>query len=317
MEVLANRGMNFSDVDFAERCFDRIGYYRLSAYWYPFRRNCADPHEPEKQHICDHFCNGTSFDDVYNFYLFDKRLRLKLNDPLERIEIAIRAQVVELLGSLGPYAHTDPRSYGKWFTKTGPNDGVSELSKFTEGLQRSFARSNEEFAKHFRRTYFGAPPIWIAAGAWDWGNLSFLVSGLSDRNKAALCQNIHPDLKSATLVSWLAALNEVRNTCAHHSRLWNKALTNSPGFQKQGDFPEFSHLWNPDRKIKDLSTKRLYGALIAIIWLMKRFYPKTRWHLRLAEMIKSTAPTDPRISPQAAGFPVGWQDQIIWTDQPA
>ena len=40
------------------------------------------------------------------------------------------------------------------------------------------------------------------------------------------------------LVSWLKAVTELRNTCAHHSRLWNKVFVNYPIIRKKDkDFP--------------------------------------------------------------------------------
>lgn len=305
------RGMKVDDPAYAERCLRRVGYYRLSAYWYPFRKKCPDPRCIDKEFICDEFSSGTTFEEIWSFYLFDKQLRLHLTDALERIEIYIRALTVEVLGARGPYAHRDSRSYNGWFTKIG-EDGVSKLEEFVAGQDRAFQRSKEDFSKHFRKTYFGPPPIWIAAGAWDWGNLTYVVSGMSDANKKKLCSMIHPNLANRTLTSWLSSLNEVRNTCAHHSRLWNKALTNSPSFQKQGDFPEFNHLWLENGSLADSQTKRLYGALVATVWLMKKVHPKTEWHYRLVDIVK-TAPKNNRISAKVAGFPDNWRKEQIWS----
>ena len=109
----------------------------------------------------------------------------------------------------------------------------------------------------------------------------------------------------------MASLNEVRNACAHHSRLWNKVLTNSPGFQKKGVLPEFDHLRDDRGRIQDQHAKRLYGALMAIVFLMKRIHPKTEWHRRFADLVRSANLPD-QISVIAAGFPERWDAQTIW-----
>lgn len=41
---LQERGMQISDADKARECLERIGYYRLSGYWYDFRIRTAIRH---------------------------------------------------------------------------------------------------------------------------------------------------------------------------------------------------------------------------------------------------------------------------------
>ena len=80
------------------RQLEAVGYYRLCAYWYPFKQ--AD----------SSFVPGTSFDVVWNRYVFDRQLRLAVMDAIERVEIAIRtALVTELAMRHGAFAHVDPK----------------------------------------------------------------------------------------------------------------------------------------------------------------------------------------------------------------
>ena len=135
---------------------------------------------------------------------------------------------------------------------------------------------------------------------------------LSDRNMQAITAQIDPDLDQKTLVSWMASLNEVRNACAHHSRLWNKVLTNRPTFQNQGQLPDFDHMRDERGRLRDHHSTRLYGALMAMVFLMKRFHPRTRWHARLAGTIaEKVLPL--QISTYSAGFPENWSAQRIWS----
>lgn len=311
IEILRLRGMDLGDEDHAVRCISRIGYYRLSAYWYPFRDFCELPSEGGRLVRCDRFLEGTTFKQALDFYLFDKEIRLMISDALERIEIGMRAAIVEVLGARGPHAHRDPRSYNAHMSIPDAATGVMPLDAFLGGLDEAFRRSKEEFAQHFRRTYSGHPPIWIAAGGWDWGNLAYLLRYLSDKNIGAICGMIDSRLDKKTLISWMTSLNEVRNACAHHSRLWNKVLTNRPGFQRLGDFPEFDHMRDAHGKIVDHHASRLYGALTALIFMMKWIHPKTAWQQRFAERVmKESLPGE--ISLTTAGFPGGWSKATLW-----
>jgi abortive infection bacteriophage resistance protein len=206
---------------------------------------------------------------VIKFYLFDKNLRLHLTDALERIEIAVRAQLIDVLGEIGSFSYRDPRTYTASFTEKA--DGKPPLiTPFIEGLDKAFLFSKEEFAKHFRDKYEGHPPVWIAAGTWDWGNLSYMLGYLSEKNRDAICHAIDPRLTRNSLASWMKCLNEVRNACAHHSRLWNKPLINSPRL-KPSEINEFSQLINERGTVPDACSKRLYGALVIMIFLMRTF----------------------------------------------
>lgn len=85
IELFKFRGLLIPDEAKAERYLNEISYYRLSAYALPFQK------EKEK------FDDGTTFQDVIGLYLFDRELRLLVLDAIERIEIAIRSQLIYTL----------------------------------------------------------------------------------------------------------------------------------------------------------------------------------------------------------------------------
>jgi len=93
---LKAKGMQVGDEPRALHYLRRLGYYRLSGYWYPLRskvdRRTAPPDSPERAST---FMPGSCFEEVVQLYVFDKRLAL---DALERIEMAVRVDVAYLLG---------------------------------------------------------------------------------------------------------------------------------------------------------------------------------------------------------------------------
>src|SRR5690242_9811884 len=92
LALLESRGMQISDKPKALSYLERIGYYRLSAYWYPYRVpkiiRLSDGSTEERGDGT--FKTGTEFSQIIDLYVFDKRLRLLMLDALERIEIALR-----------------------------------------------------------------------------------------------------------------------------------------------------------------------------------------------------------------------------------
>jgi abortive infection bacteriophage resistance protein len=81
-DLLLKRGMVADRDELIER-LESVNYYRLSAYWHTFRRVNSDDLKP-----------GTSFETVWKRYVFDRQLRLLVMDAIERVEIALRTQLV-------------------------------------------------------------------------------------------------------------------------------------------------------------------------------------------------------------------------------
>lgn len=109
LALLKSRGLQVDDETAALDYLARIGYYRLSGYWYPLREiDKAESAAQNKPIRTDNFIANSHFEDVVKLYVFDKRLRLLALDALERIEMAIRVDVAHLLGEQDTCAHENP-----------------------------------------------------------------------------------------------------------------------------------------------------------------------------------------------------------------
>ena len=176
LSLLASRGMEITNMAAASNCLGRIGYYRLSGYWYPFRRShissnpltgerLIHPGTGKPQIIVeDNFRPGTTFQQVMDLYVFDKRLRLLLLDAIERVEIALRVDIALLIGTRDPWAHRDSKQLrGRFVKQVNPQTGKTGFQDWLERLDDNFTRSREEFVKHFKMKYAGEHlPVWIA-----------------------------------------------------------------------------------------------------------------------------------------------------------
>lgn len=297
ISLLKVRGMVIADEPKAKMCIERIGYYRLSAYWYPFRKKISTHPAPVVRG--DDFVAGTTFEDIFNFYVFDKKLRLLTMDALERIEIALRAKILNHLGARDPFAH---RKLDFLDGKFSPKHRL-----WLKRQDQSFARSKEDFAKHFRNKYpISVPPIWISAEVWDWGMLSHFFSGIKPADKDSIASTFG-SVNGREFETWVRAMNDVRNICAHHSRLWNRGLTVIPRLPDGGRVPDLNHIPRDNQFLS-----RIYVVLAIMRLLLKRIHPNnSSWHIRIADYVKST-PLHPRISTNIAGFPANWESQAIW-----
>ena len=305
--LLEQRGMVVADHARAELCLARIGYYRLSAYVYPFRLR---EQENGKTVVRDQFYGQPDFDDVVRFYIFDKNLRVMVSDVLERIEVALRAEVAHRLGAVDPWAHRNAAKLdGSFSIRNSRRPGRGHLTLHQDWLDSqdsNFQRSNEDFAKHFRSKYSGHPPIWIATEAWDWGTLSNFYPGMKAVDRNAIAAK-YGKLKSPEMEAWIRAMNDVRNVCAHHSRLWNRGLKVTLKWPALGVMPPLDHISG-----SQLSLSRLYGVLLVMVTIMRVLHPATKWHERMRDFILQNAPSNPAIDCSKAGFPNGWENEAIW-----
>lgn len=90
LQKLQSRGLNFDDEELAKAYLSNISYYRLRAYTYPFQDN----ENPEADHRFKQ--NDIKFSDIIDLYCFDRRLRNLMFNAIEKIEIAVRARIIQI-----------------------------------------------------------------------------------------------------------------------------------------------------------------------------------------------------------------------------
>lgn len=281
----------------------RIGYYLLSGYWYPFRETVRTSRGLV---VGDNFKPGTELSTIIDLYVFDKKLRLLFLDAFERIEIALRVQVSLTLGLRGPLAHRDPNAlHGNFARRTDPRTRRVEHQEWLRRTDDQFRDSREEFAKHFRSKYAGEhAPIWIACEAWDFGAMSYLFSGLQIADQTLIADEY--GLTFDVLSSWIRSINVARNVCAHHGRLWNKPIPTQPKWPAASQAPDLSHLAS-----STIALTRAYGTAALTRYMLRQTSPSTSWSQRLKTLC-GTFPASPHISLSAAGFPAGWESEVLW-----
>ena len=307
LALLKQRGMVVTDDAKAQEYLARIGYYRLSAYWYPFRQETRTtaPGGSVQKVVGDAFKPDVEFQTIVDLYVFDKRLRLLMLDVLERIEVALRTDVALQLGQHDPYAHRDPVYLdGRFAQRTRPSR--SKHSDWLGHLDERARKSKEQFAEHFRQKYpRSRMPIWIAVELMDFGPLSHLITGMKTRDVRVIADHYaipRPEL----LPKWVWSLSIVRNICAHHSRLWNKPLVNQVKPPRPGEMSALDHLAS-DR----FALSRLYGAVAVARHMLHAINPSTSWPERLKALV-ATFPANAHVSFRGSGFPAGWEQQGLW-----
>ncbi len=302
--LIKSRGMGISDDNLAKSHLEKIGYYRLSGYWFPYRKSSSIN---GKMVVSDDFRSDTQFSEIDALYVFDKKLRMLLLDALERIEIALRVQITLQMGKYSPDAHRNTTHlHPNFWQRTNP---ITLRSKHVEWLRRhddAFTNSKEEFVKHFKEKYPGEnPPLWIAAELWDFGAMSVLFSGLNKSDQIDIAAKFQiPTFR--IMETWLRSLNVSRNICAHHSRLWNKASAVQPSWPNATQVPDLAHIAGNTH-----AQTRVYGTACMCAYLLRTINPTSSWRSRFKDLI-SEFPNSKIISALALGFTQDWENEKIW-----
>jgi abortive infection bacteriophage resistance protein len=305
LALIKRRGMIVSDDALAQAYLNKIGYYRLSGYWYPYRKSSQ---VGGKTVVEDSFRDTTKFSEIVDLYVFDKKLRLLMLDIIERIEIALRVQITLQLGQYGPLAHRNSSALHPNFSiRPNPKTGEIEHEKWLRRHDEAFQRTREEFAKHFKTKYAGEhPPIWIAAELWDFGAMSFLYSGMKKPDQEAVA-SVFGVTSWEVMTSWLHHINVARNVCAHHSRFWNKPNTARPVWPTAADCPDLGHIESDTR-----AKARVYGLACLSAYLLRSVNPNSEWKKRFKAVVASF-PASSTVSLKAAGFPDDWEKANLWS----
>lgn len=314
LDHLIVRGLRASDPELALDYLERIGYYRLSGYWFAFRERTGqmvllDEHgrKPKKVKVeslvLDPFKPGATFHNAVDLYVFDKQLRLLVMDALERVEVALRVDISHTLGKLDTFAYLKPELFHDDFS--GKLDKDSGLSRHHEWLGKHaqlIRRSREEFVRHNKAKYGLPLAIWVACEVWDFGTLSTLYSGMREPEQDVIA-NQYGISNGRVFATWLRSLNYLRNVCAHHSRLWNRNIVDQPKLPSVAELP-----WAAPFEADTHARSRCFLLLFMSRHLLQAINPNSSWSPRMKAHLQAF-PDLAHLGLNLAGMgaPADWQ----------
>ena len=279
-----------------------VNYYRMAAYWYQFRIPRKGKATPSKA-----IAKGTAWEDVVEYYRFDRRLRILLFEAISRIEIALREKIAESLCShdrtiVNP--HNNVSLFEKSFKKrrAGSNHAI-KLSLYADMMskvQRAYCDSKGDAAQHYKNAKHIANvrdlPVWVFLEYATFGNLSMLLSvGMKTADVVTLAAKLGFTSRSF-FVSVISLLHQVRNECAHQGRIWNRLWTHRDA--KKVEVPILKTpdqtAWQYLKEAEDDTTWETTGqdsllrspsctaaAIVACHTLMKKVAPNNSWTKRM------------------------------------
>lgn len=294
---LREKGMIIEDEARAISHLSQIGYYRLSAYWHPFKvRSPAERADSEK------LKEGTRFEHILALYEYDRSLRQLILEGIEIIEVSLRVELAYRLGQKDRFAYNRPDLLNARFCKADVN-GVSDFARWHETYQVKLSRPNEDFTKHIIEKYGQPLPIWASIELWEFNQLCFFLSGLRHEDGQAIASKYGID-SPKMFHSWVKAIKGLRNHVAHHGRIWNRNMTAQPVLPEVGVIPELDFIITDESRHRQA---RVCCPLSLMVLMVRRIDPTHGWPDKLKSLIRDF-PVETGLSVERMGFSLGYLD---------
>lgn len=288
---LENRGLLFTDKVLASKYLQNISYYRLRAFTYPFQDNSDNANHAFTRDDID-------FMDIVDLYVFDKRLRTLVFGELEKIEVAVRTKL-SLFYSLST-------NDAFWYKDEAMYKNANYFQKIIDDIFSDVDRSNEDFIKHYKQKYDSPPepPSWMTLEVVSLGTLSRLYNNLAaneEKRRIALQFGIGDE---DVFANWLHAFSNLRNCCAHHSRIWNRRFMVQLKLPYNTTFP-FIHREATAR----IRNNKLFVLLSAIKYIVDIISPNNSFKENLIKLLNQP---NKLLTKKEMGFPSDWETYPVW-----
>ncbi len=228
-------------------------------------------------------------------YEFDASLRLLVFSAIQRIEISLRSKLINKFS----LAHG-----AMWFLDASLANDKHKFSDNLANLERELLRSKDDFIKEHQGKYGKEdyPPAWKMLELASFGCLTKLYFNFSDTKVKKSIARAYGVPQHEILESWMKALNALRNTCAHHGRVWNRVMPVMPQLPQV-----LSGKWIVSRPP---TANRLYAVLCCLIYWLNAVFPENTFVPDFKRLLKKY----PNVDVSAMGFLASWESEELWRE---
>ena len=206
VEILKHKGMIITDERYAKNILLRENYFFLNGYRHLFLKS-----KENKQ-----FKEGTTFEELYSLFLFDRSFRNVLFKYLLVIENNLKSVISYQLSKKYGYRERD---YLKEKNFTSAPEKQSQLSDLLKKMKRQIRVNGSQHSAtlHYVSNY-GYIPLWILVKVLSFGIVSemYQILKAEDQKEIAKIYGIDSD----TFTVYLPILANYRNLCAHEDILY-------------------------------------------------------------------------------------------------
>ncbi len=201
IEILKYKGLSIEDEEYARNILIRENYFFINGYRHLFMRSNNDRR----------YYEGTTFEEIYSLFLFDRNFRNILFKYLLVIENNTKSIISYQLSKKYGYKESD-------YLKPKNFDFIPEKVRQIDDLIKKMKRQvringNQHAATKHYLTNYGYVPMWVLVKVLSFGLVSELFLVLKREDRKEICDYYHIEVEQYE--KYLPILANYRNLCAH------------------------------------------------------------------------------------------------------
>ena len=293
VEIFKHKGMIINDEKYTKQVLLRENYFFLNGYRHLFLKS-------ESERV---FKEGTTFEEMYSLFLFDRSFRNILFKYLLVVENNLKSIISYQLSKKYGYKEKD---YLKEKNFTKVPEKRAQVNDLLKKMKRQIRVNGSQHSatQHYVSNY-GYIPLWILVKVLSFGIVSEMYSILKTEDQKDIA-DIY-GLDSDLMILYLPILANYRNLCAHEDILYENRT------QKAIEDTEYHELLNIRREEDEYVQGK--NDLFALIIIMKQLLGEeefTNMTYELDRVIESLNYNLHTIKVKSVldkmGFPINWKD---------
>ena len=295
IDILKSRGLVITDLEKTKNILLRENYFFISGYRHLFMKSWKD----------SNFIPGTTFEELYAMFVFDRRVRNIFFKNLLIIENNMKSLISYQLSKKYGFKEKDylnPKNFSKDPIK------IRQVHDVLNKVKRQIRVNGKQHSATMHYiTNYGYIPLWILVKVLSFGIVSELYNILDESDQSVIAGIYNIDVE--TLSIYLAILSNYRNLCAHEDILYDHRT------QKVIPDTRYHYLLNIDMTDDEYN----YGKndLFSVVIIMKQmltenefreFINEVGYELDILEDKTNILPISCFLN--KIGFPDNWRDII-------
>lgn len=291
--ILQYKGLIIENAEYAKEVLFRENYFFLNGYRHLFMNS-----DNNKKYL-----EGTTFEELYSLFLFDRQFRNIIFKNLLIIENNIKSIISYQLSKKYGYKEKDYLRPKNFTNDPSRSRQVNDLLKKMKRQVRVNGKQHTA-TLHYISNY-GYIPLWILVKVLSFGIVGEMYSILKKEDMEAIADIYN--LNYHDLANYLVILSNYRNLCAHEDILYENKT------KKTIDDTIYHSLLH----ISKINDEYIYGKndLFALVIIMKQMLKNDEFNdmtIELERIVENLAYNLHTISINKVldrmGFPENWKD---------
>lgn len=291
--ILKERGLVINDVDKAKNLLLSENYFFINGYRHIFLKNSKS----------SEFISGTTFDELYALFQFDRSFRNVLFKNLLIVENNLKS--ILSYGLSKKYGIRE-KDYLKMSNFSQDIKKVRQVNDVLNKIKRQIKLNGRQHTAtlHYLSNY-GYVPLWILVKLLSFGMINELYSILKPEDKLNIASYYNLDVE--TLGIYITLLSNYRNLCAHEDIVFEH--------RTQKEIPDTRY--HRELDIPMMNDEYIYGKndIFAVVIMLKFMLNESDFTDFINEVSYDLSLLDGRVNiiPQdkildRMGFPANWEE---------